>query len=180
MNLNDDAQDWYASMGQEIQDFEVPPMPEPEPTPEEQAEAEEAAYAEDHPYADAPRVTGEDANSVLNLQRINRPTATIIVGLMDTVLPIVIALAVKGAEAESMKLDDGERETLADAWAVFLGDKNVQASPAAVLLTTILTIYGAKVFLAFQQRKASQLEEENAALRARLEEDAGKDKDETV
>ncbi len=94
MNLNDDAQDWYASMGQEIQDFEVPPMPEPEPTPEEQAEAEEAAYAEDHPYADAPRVTGEDANSVLNLQRINRPTATIIVGLMDTVLPIVIALAV--------------------------------------------------------------------------------------
>lgn len=153
-NINDDAQDWYDSMGQEIQDYEVPPMPEAVMTPEEQAQADEAEYMEDHPYADAPRVSGDDARSVLNLQRIQRPTASVIVGVMDTVLPIVIALIFKGSDSGDLKLDDGERETLVDAWAVYLGDKNVQASPAAVLLTTIITIYGAKMFIAWQQHQS--------------------------
>lgn len=166
--MKDDASDWYASMGQEIQDYEVPPMPEPEPTAEDQAAAEEAEYLEEHPYAEAPRVTGEDASSVLNMQRIQRPTASVIVGVMDTVLPILIALVVKGSEAGALKLDAGERDTLTDAWAAYLGDKNVQASPGAVLLTTIATIYGAKVFMAFQQRKDARLAEENEALRAEL------------
>ncbi len=154
-NINDDAQAWYDSMGQQIQDFEVPPMPESEPTPEEAAEVEEAQYLDDHPYADAPRVSSEDASSVINMQRIQRPTASVIVGVMDTLLPIVIALIFKGSEQESLKLDDGERETLVDAWAQYLGTKNVQASPAAVLITTIVTIYGAKVFIAWQQRQAA-------------------------
>ena len=166
--MKDDASDWYASMGQEIQDYEVPPMPEAEPTAEDQAAAEEAEYLEEHPYAEAPRVTSEDASSVLNMQRIQRPTASVIVGVMDTVLPILIALVVKGSEAGALKLDAGERDTLTDAWAAYLGDKNVQASPGAVLLTTIATIYGAKVFMAFQQRKDARLAEENDALRAEL------------
>lgn len=166
--MKDDASDWYASMGQEIQDYEVPPMPEAEPTAEDQAAAEEAEYLEEHPYAEAPRVTSEDASSVLNMQRIQRPTASVIVGVMDTVLPILIALVVKGSEAGALKLDAGERDTLTDAWAAYLGDKNVQASPGAVLLTTIATIYGAKVFMAFLQRKDARLAEENDALRAEL------------
>ena len=166
--MKDDASDWYASMGQEIQDYEVPPMPEAEPTAEDQAAAEEAEYLDEHPYAEAPRVTSEDASSVLNMQRIQRPTASVIVGVMDTVLPILIALVVKGSEAGALKLDAGERDTLTDAWAAYLGDKNVQASPGAVLLTTIATIYGAKVFMAFQQRKDARLAEENEALRAEL------------
>lgn len=166
--MKDDASDWYASMGQEIQDYEVPPMPEAEPSAEDQAAAEEAEYMEEHPYAEAPRVTSEDASSVLNMQRIQRPTASVIVGVMDTVLPILIALVVKGSEAGALKLDAGERDTLTDAWAAYLGDKNVQASPGAVLLTTIATIYGAKVFMAFQQRKDARLAEENDALRAEL------------
>lgn len=166
--MKDDASDWYASMGQEIQDYEVPPMPEAETTAEDQAAAEEAEYLEEHPYAEAPRVTSEDACSVLNMQRIQRPTASVIVGVMDTVLPILIALVVKGSEAGALKLDAGERDTLTDAWAAYLGDKNVQASPGAVLLTTIATIYGAKVFMAFQQRKDARLAEENDALRAEL------------
>lgn len=166
--MKDDASDWYASMGREIEDYEVPPMPEAEPTAEDQAAAEEAEYLEEHPYAEAPRVTSEDASSVLNMQRIQRPTASVIVGVMDTVLPILIALVVKGSEAGALKLDAGERDTLTDAWAAYLGDKNVQASPGAVLLTTIATIYGAKVFMAFQQRKDARLAEENEALRAEL------------
>lgn len=166
--MKDDASDWYASMGREIEDYEVPPMPEAEPTAEDQAAAEEAEYLDEHPYAEAPRVTSEDASSVLNMQRIQRPTASVIVGVMDTVLPILIALVVKGSEAGALKLDAGERDTLTDAWAAYLGDKNVQASPGAVLLTTIATIYGAKVFMAFQQRKDARLAEENEALRAEL------------
>lgn len=168
-NIHDDAQDWYDSMGQEIQDFEVPPMPEEEPTTEEAAAAEEAEYLEDHPYRDVPRVTGEDASSVLNMQRIQRPTASVIVGVMDVVLPIVIALIFKGSESDTLKLDDGERDTLTDAWTAYLGDKNVQASPGAVLLTTIATIYGAKVFLAFQQKKEADrqriIDDQNAELK---------------
>lgn len=157
--INDDAQEWYDSMGQEIQDYEVPPMPEPEPSPEEVAEAEEAEYLEDHPYADAPRVSAEDANSVLNLQKINRPTASIIVGVMDTVLPVVIALIIKGSDRDDAKLSDEERETLTDAWAQYLGTKNVQASPAAVLITCIVTIYGAKLYDAMQHRQQLQHEQ---------------------
>lgn len=166
--MKDDASDWYASMGQEIQDYEVPPMPEAEPSAEDQAAAEEAEYLEEHPYAEAPRVTSEDASSVLNMQRIQRPTASVIVGVMDTVLPILIALVVKGSETGALKVDAGERDTLTDAWAAYLGDKNVQASPGAVLLTTIATIYGAMVFMAFQQRKDARLAEENETLRAEL------------
>ena len=144
-------------------------MPEEEPTTEEAAAAEEAEYLEDHPYRDVPRVTGEDASSVLNMQRIQRPTASVIVGVMDVVLPIVIALIFKGSESDTLKLDDGERDTLTDAWTAYLGDKNVQASPGAVLLTTIATIYGAKVFLAFQQKKEADrqriIDDQNAELK---------------
>lgn len=151
--INDDAQQWYDSLGQDIQDFEVPPIPDSTPTPEQQQAADQAAFAEQHPYADAPRVSSSDATSVLNLQRINRPTASIIVGVMDVVLPIVIALIFKGSQTDNLKLQDDERDTLTDAWAVYLGDKNVQASPTAVLITTIATIYGSKLIIAWQQNK---------------------------
>lgn len=173
-NIHDDAQAWYESMGQEIQDFDVPPMPETEPSPEQQAEIDEAQYMEDHPYADAPRVSNEDATSVLNMQRINRPTATVIVGTMDVFLPIVITMIIKGSERDDAKLQESERETLIEAWAAYLGDKNVQASPGMVLITTILTIYGSKVYTCIQHRneirQAEIIAEQQEQLRRQEEE----------
>lgn len=150
-NIRDDASAWFESQGQDIQDYEVPPMPEADiPT----AEPIDDIPADDRPFADSPDVTSTDVRNVINLQAINRPTASVIVGVMDTILPILItAIIVRGSELDDAKLTDDERETLIQAWAVYLGDKNVQASPTVVLITTILTIYGAKIFAAIQNRK---------------------------
>lgn len=164
----DDASAWFDSMGQDIQDFEVPPMPEVEtPTDIPIDGGEDPGIDPDRPFGDVPDVTHDDVRNVMNMQAINRPTATVIVGIMDTVLPLIITgIIIKGSEASDCKLTDDERETLIQAWAVYLGDKNIQASPSVVLITTILTIYGAKIFAAIQNRKAAeqqQLIEQQAA-----------------
>lgn len=148
---HDDASAWFNSQGQEIQDYEVPPMPD---SGVEEATVIDDGHDPNRPYADTPEVTSSDVHNVLNLQAINRPTASIIVGVMDTLLPILITgLIVRGSQADDCRLSDDERETLIQAWAVYLGDKNVQASPTVVLITTILTIYGAKIISAFQNRR---------------------------
>lgn len=165
MTEKDEAQQWFESLGQEIQDYEVPPLPD-EPAPDTEATVDDTP---EEPFADVPSVTAQQASSVLNLQRINRPTASIIVGVMDTVLPILLALVVKGAVRDDMELEDSERETLTDAWAVYLGDKNVQASPGAVLITSIATIYGAKLFDAMQHAKLRRQEELLAEQQQRLD-----------
>ena len=145
--IKDDASAWYESIGQDIQDYEVPEMPQADDTIE-------ADQDTGRPYGDAPEVTNDDVRNVMNMQTINRPTATVIVGVMDTLVPVLVtALIVKGSELGDTKLTEEERETLIDAWALYLGDKQVQASPGVILMTTILTIYGSKLFAAMQNRK---------------------------
>ncbi len=108
------------------------------------------------------------------MKRIYRPTATVIVGTMDVFLPIVITMIIKGSERDDAKLQESERETLIEAWAAYLGDKNVQASPGMVLITTILTIYGSKVYTCIQHRnevrQAEIIAEQQEQLRRQEEE----------
>lgn len=168
--IHDDASDWFDSMGQEIQDYEVPPMPEADGSVPPMGDLPDNDFDPDRPFGDAPTVTNDDVRNVVNMQAVSRPTATVIVGIMDTLLPLLITMViVKGSEAADCKLTDDERETLIQAWAVYLGDKNIQASPAAVLITTILTIYGAKIFSALQNRKAREQEETIAKQQEELE-----------
>lgn len=169
--IRDDAGAWFESMGQEIQDYEVPPMPVVDGGGAGQVAEGADGVEENRPYGDAPTVTNDDVRNVVNMQAVSRPTATVIVGVMDTLLPVLItAVIVKGSEVTSAKLTEGERETLIEAWAVYLGDKNVQASPSVVLLTTIVTIYGAKVIAAVQSRKEQRQAETIARQAAELEE----------
>lgn len=165
MEIHDDASAWFESQGQDIQDFEVPPMPEADIPPVDTFDD-----PENRPYGDTPDVTATDVRNVINLQAINRPTASVIVGVMDTILPILItAVIVRGSEVDDSRLTPEERETLIQAWAVYLGDKNIQASPAVVLLTTIVTIYGAKIFSAIQNRRLLEQERIIAQQQAELE-----------
>lgn len=157
-NYNDDAASWFASQGQQIQDFEAPPMPEMEPTVEDAEVLEEPDP--DRPYGDAPTVTSDDVRNVQNMRILQEPTAKIIVGVMDTVIPLVVMLLMKNVAEESMKLEKSEREELELAWAAYLGDKNVQVSPGVALIVCIVTVYGGKVISVMQDRK--QREERNA------------------
>lgn len=166
MDIQDDASSWFESQGQEIQDYEVPEVP----LDEADLEEAEGSGDMDRPYGDVPTVTNDDVRNQLNMQAINKPTAAVIVGVMDVVLPLVLALLIKGAGRETARLDEGERETLTDAWAQFLGDKNVQASPGVVLITTIATIYGAKAIAMFQDKRAAEQAQRIAELERRLAE----------
>lgn len=149
--IQDDASAWFASQGQQIQDFEAPPAPE-EPQVDD-AEILDDGMDPNRPFGDAPRVTNEDVNNVNNMRAIKRPTAEVIVGTMDVVIPLVLAFAIKGSDREDAKLTPDERNTLVEAWADYLGDKNVAMSPSAALLVAMLTIYGSKVIIALTTRK---------------------------
>lgn len=144
--IHDDANDWFASQGQQIQDFEAPIPPEEEPV--EEAEV----IDEDRPYGDAPEVTSGDVANVNNMRAIQRPTAEVIVGTMDVVIPLLICLLIKGSDREEAKLTHEEHETLVEAWATYLGDKNVQLSPGTALFVAMITIYGSKVIGALTSR----------------------------
>ena len=159
--IQDDASSWFASQQQPIQDFEAPPAPEAE------LPNAEPAYDPDRPFGDAPTVTDDDLRNVTNMRLAQQPTAELIVGVMDVILPLALVLLIKGTDKDDIRLEPDERETLVTAWAGWLGDKNIQASPGVVLLIAIVTVYGGKIVAAVADRKRK---DEIASLRAQLEE----------
>lgn len=159
--IQDDASSWFASQNQQIQDFEAPPAPETEPI------NAEAAYDPDRPFGDAPTVTDEDVRNVTNMRLAQQPTAELIVGVMDVLMPLVLVLLIKGTDKNDIKLEPDERETLVTAWAGYLGDKNIQASPGVVLIIALVTVYGGKIVAALSDRRQRN---EIASLRAQLDE----------
>ena len=140
--IQDDASSWFASQSQPIQDFEAPPAPEAEPL------NPEPAFDPDRPFGDAPTVTDEDVRNVTNMRLAQQPTAELIVGVMDVILPLALV-------------------PLVTAWAGYLGDKNIQASPGVVLIIAIVTVYGGKIVAALADRRQR---DEISRLKAELEE----------
>lgn len=159
--IHDDASSWFASQNQQIQDFEAPPAPEAEPI------NPEPAYDPDRPFGDAPTVTDEDVRNVTNMRLAQQPTAELIVGVMDVLMPLVLVLLIKGTDKNDIKLEPDERETLVTAWAGYLGDKNIQASPGVVLIIALVTVYGGKIVAALADRRQR---DEISRLKAELEE----------
>lgn len=168
--IKDDANDWFMSQGQEIQGFEVPPSPEAAEPQFEEAEM----IDEDRPYGDQPTITREDVSNVQNARILAQPMAQVIVGVMDVLVPVLVAFLIKGSNRETMQLNDEERQTLETAWNTYLGDKQVQVSPGGALVMAMLTIYGAKVVEAISQKKQiealAKAEAENLDLQRRLAE----------
>ena len=173
--IQDDASSWFASQNQPIQDFEAPPAPEAEPlNPEPAYDPDRLDPIEellsdfpDRPFGDAPTVTDEDVRNVTNMRLAQQPTAELIVGVMDVILPLALVLLIKGTDKNDIKLEPDERETLVTAWAGYLGDKNIQASPGVVLIIAIVTVYGGKIVAALADRRQR---DEISRLKAELEE----------
>lgn len=157
--VNDDAALWFANRHEnvEIQDYEAPSFVDLEQDDKLNDLADEADVQPE-------KLTKTELNTQLNMLELNKPTAKIIVQLMDVLVPVVIVLIIKGADSEGLKLTPEETQTLTEAWALYLRDSNVQMSPGMVLLGTIGIIYGSKVVIALQtakeNKKAEQEEQE--------------------
>lgn len=157
--VNDDAALWFANRHEnvEIQDYEAPSFVNLEQDDKLNDLADEADVQPE-------KLTKTELNTQLNMLELNKPTAKIIVQLMDVLVPVVIVLIIKGADSEQLKLTSEETQTLTEAWALYLRDSNVQMSPGMVLLGTIGIIYGSKVVIALQtakeNKKAEQEEQE--------------------
>lgn len=154
--INDDSSLWYETQGQQIQDYEVPESPLPGDEPE-------TAEPIDEPQ---PEITDAEVRTQINLQRINKPVAGLIVGGMDAVVPLLFIALVKGTEETDLKLTPQEREDLENAFALYLGEKSIEVNPFYALLFTIATIYGGKMMMAIRNKK---LREEKAALEAEIQ-----------
>lgn len=78
------------------------------------------------------------------------------------------------AKEEQEGASDAEKKSLTKATANWLKDTDIDLSPGKMLLFLVLMIYGPKTVQAFQTRKQNieneQLKEENARLRAMMEE----------
>lgn len=155
--INDDAALWFANRHAEIQDYEAPSFVDLDQDDKLNDLADEADIQSE-------KLTKTELNTQLNMLELNKPTAKIIVQLMDVLVPVVIVLIIKGADSEQLKLTSEETQTLTEAWALYLRDSNVQMSPGMVLLGTIGIIYGSKVVIALQtakeNKKAEQEEQE--------------------
>lgn len=147
----DDAGLWWESRHAELQDFEVP-----EPAPDSFLDV--SSCDPDQELSAMDDITARDVRNQLNLSKLKRPTAQIIVSLIDTLFPVILALIVKGVDKGSVKLDDDERETLTEAWAEFLKDRSFELSPGYVLIASMLTVYGAKMMVSLSDKKQSSSE----------------------
>jgi hypothetical protein len=141
--LRDDAALWHESRQADIQDFEEPTFIEPEPEPEPEKPTE--------------HISDRDVKTELNMLKLNEPTAEIIVSLMDYLMIIPLSFICRGITREETKIETEEKETLVQAWAAYLKTVSFNISPGAVLLTTVLTIYGSKV-AAFHFNKKTEPE----------------------
>lgn len=157
--VNDDAALWFANRHEnvEIQNYEAPSFVDLEQDDKLNDLADEADVQPE-------KLTKTELNTQLNMLELNKPTAKIIVQLMDVLVPVIIVLIIKGADSEQLKLTSEETQTLTEAWALYLRDSNVQMSPGMVLLGTIGIIYGSKVVIALntakENKKAEQEEQE--------------------
>ena len=158
--MKDDADIWMETMGQNIQDYAVPPSPIEEPEVIEPEEEE--------------TITASDVRNHANSIALRKPTAEIIVGTTDMLLPAVLCLLIKHTDTADYKLQPDEQETLVNAWANYLGEKSIDLSPGWALIGSIATIYGSKLLMAFATRKErhelEQMRQERKEMQRQIEE----------
>ncbi len=151
--VKDDAALWFETQGRDIQDYEVPE--DPMAGTSSPMGDEESTFSS--PEEDGSTLISADAvEQRANLMEYNKPISETIVFLMDLIIPTLLLLTLKGSRKEDLKLDEGEQAQLVNAWALYLGDKEVQVSPGMALLICILTVYGSKVAVALAHRKEDE------------------------
>lgn len=138
----DDASLWWYNRHSQVQDYNIP---------EENDDFD--SFTSDEPHIEEDPVTKQDVSSQINMIALQQPTAKLLTGCMDVLLPLLLIFIFKDVDKEEFKLDNEERDMLVDAWANYLKDTDFAMSPAGVLITTILTIYGGKVTVVMWKRK---------------------------
>lgn len=142
--LVDDAALWKKNRELEIEEYTVP-----EQVPDGFIDVDE----QDTVISDEPKhVTATDVRDNLNMLKLAQPTAGLCVSIIDIVLP-ALAFWIVGAEKSDMKLDADEKDTLQDAFANYLKDKNLEMSPGGILLMTIAAIYTPKIIMVRMSKK---------------------------
>lgn len=144
--LVDEEAIWKATREQNIQEYSVPEMEEPEP---EFFDTENVQHEDEY-------VSNRDVTSDLNMIKLNVPAATVIVNLIDIAIPILLMFVFKNIDKSDIKLEPDEKETLVDAFAQYLKTTSFTMSPGMVLITSLATIYGAKIGVAMIMNKKVQ------------------------
>ncbi len=114
-------------------------------------------------------------------RRAAKQTSKIVVGLIEGPTATFAEIISKGCDSKKYKFDDGERETLTEAFADYFEVKGADLPPGVLLLIAVLTIVGSKFGMAFKDRKenlriaeaekrAKDMEAELTSLREQLEE----------
>ncbi len=163
--MKDEASIWLESRKFDKSEF-VAPEPQ-EPIHDEEI-IDEIISEEDK------LITDKERRSELNLIALSQPTADIITSVIDSLIPVLFVLIIKGAEQDKLKLTPEEHSTVSAAFANYLKDSNVQLSPGLVLIFTILTVYGSKITAVMISRKEQKkqielLQEQNRMLKTYLE-----------
>jgi hypothetical protein len=137
---NNDEDLWLATQGQDIQDFEIPEIETINTPVPDFMEIDDQEEKKD-------RVTATDVNTQFNLQKLQQPTAELFVNLIDIIIPIVLLFVFKNINKDDAKLEENEKDALISAFAQYLATKEVNVSPGMALIMTIVSIYGAKIFM---------------------------------
>lgn len=135
----DDAALWKKNRELQIEEIEGPEAPV-------DIDEEPPGFIDVNDVEDNKPITATDVRSELNLLKLAQPTASLCVSVIDILIPALIGYFV-GLEKSAFKLDTREQETLTDAFANYLKDKNVDLSPGTILIITIVSIYTPKIML---------------------------------
>ena len=149
----DDAALWKQSRESEIQEYEVP---------EDDflsIGANDNNFSEPEPEEE--RITKTDIQQNKNRIEFNEPTAGVIVGIMDVVIPLLFVFVFKTENKDQFKLDSSEKDLLLDSWANYLATTNFSMSPGTVLITSLLSVYAAKVTVAVIEKKEKKKDKDN-------------------
>ncbi|HPX58977.1 MAG TPA: hypothetical protein PK495_07540 [Bacteroidales bacterium] len=138
----DDASLWFDSRQMEIQDYEIPEDDDFLNISDlENEDLEKEEFEPEKP------ITKKDILQNLNRIELREPTARLIISLMDVVFPLLFFAFFK-VDKNLCRLDKEEKQILLDAWCQYLATKEVEMSPGMVLLSSMLTIYTAKLGMA--------------------------------
>lgn len=130
-----DLSKYFEAIKEDKQEFNVPQEPEIS----EEQKTSEAEYLEP-----------EEIHKIKSNYEFSKIPAATIVSILDGALKGVCSVISGEKETGA---DKEEKETLTDAFAGYLKDKNAELSPGLVLILTVSVIYVPKIFTSYQVRK---------------------------
>jgi hypothetical protein len=130
------------TIDENIPGFDPPPTEEPEASSVEDPES-----LIDPEYRDLPRKAMKNSGKLV---------APIIVNVIDSIVPPLIDVYAKTDNPEQFEADEDDKKNMSEALAAWIGDSNVEMSPAMVFLVAVISAYAGPCISAVQLRKAKK------------------------